>query len=73
MNQFATVFMGLAKLFNDCDLTLIEINHGRNERGDIHCLDAKLSVDSNALYRQKELSKMRDYSQEDELENQASI
>ena len=73
INQFANVFMGLGKLFNDCDLTLIEINPlVVTSDGDIHCLDAKLSVDGNALYRQKELSAMRDHSQEDELENQAS-
>ena len=73
VNQFANVFMGLAKLFEDCDLTLIEINPlVVTTDGDIHCLDAKLSVDSNALYRQKTLAAMRDHSQEDELENQAS-
>ena len=73
INQFANVFMGLARLFSDCDLTLIEINPlVVTSAGDIHCLDAKLSVDSNALYRQKDLSAMRDRSQEDERENQAS-
>lgn len=73
VNQFANVFMGLAKLFDECDLALIEINPlVVTADGDIHCLDAKLSVDSNALYRQKKLSEMRDHSQEDERENQAS-
>lgn len=73
VNQFANVFMGLARLFIDRDLTLIEINPlVVTSEGDIHCLDAKLSVDSNALYRQKELSDMRDHSQEDEREKQAS-
>jgi succinyl-CoA synthetase beta subunit len=73
VNQFANVFMGLAKLFEDCDLTLIEINPlVITTDGDVHCLDAKLSIDGNALYRQKKLSAMRDHSQEDERENQAS-
>lgn len=73
VNQFANVFMGLAKLFQDCDLSLIEINPlVVTTDGDVHCLDAKLSVDGNALYRQKKLSEMRDHSQEDERENQAS-
>jgi succinyl-CoA synthetase beta subunit len=73
VNQFANVFMGLAKMFEECDLALIEINPlVVTTDGDIHCLDAKLSVDSNALYRQKALAEMRDHSQEDERENQAS-
>ncbi len=73
VNQFASVFTGLAKMFDECDLALIEINPlVVTADGDIHCLDAKLSVDSNALYRQKALAEMRDHSQEDERENQAS-
>jgi succinyl-CoA synthetase beta subunit len=73
VNQFANVFLGLAKLFDDCDISLIEINPlVVTTDGDIHCLDAKLSLDGNALYRQKKLAAMRDHSQEDERENQAS-
>jgi succinyl-CoA synthetase beta subunit len=73
VNQFANVFLGLAKLFDDCDISLIEINPlVVTTDGDIHCLDAKLSLDGNALYRQKQLAAMRDHSQEDERENQAS-
>lgn len=73
INQFASIFMGLAKLFDECDIALIEINPlVVTEDGDIHCLDAKLSIDGNALYRQKRIGEMRDHSQEDERENQAS-
>ncbi len=73
VNQFANVFMGLAKLFDDCDIALIEINPlVITTDGDVHCLDAKLSIDGNALYRQKGLAEMRDASQEDDRENQAS-
>jgi succinyl-CoA synthetase beta subunit len=73
VNQFANVFMGLAKLFDECDIALIEINPlVVTAAGDIHCLDAKLSIDGNALYRQKSIGEMRDHSQEDERENQAS-
>ena len=73
VNQFANVFMGLAKLFDECDIALIEINPlVVTADGDIHCLDAKLSIDGNALYRQKSIGEMRDHSQEDERENQAS-
>ncbi|MBT3831880.1 MAG: ADP-forming succinate--CoA ligase subunit beta [Gammaproteobacteria bacterium] len=73
VNQFANVFMKLARLFDECDIALIEINPlVVTTDGDIHCLDAKLSIDSNALYRQKHIGEMRDHSQEDERENQAS-
>ena len=65
--------MSLSRLFEDCDLALLEINPlVITKDGDLHCLDAKVSVDSNALYRQKALLEMRDPSQEDERENEAS-
>ncbi len=73
INQFASIFLSLAGLFQDCDLSLLEINPlVITGNGDIHCLDAKVSIDSNALYRQQKLQKMRDSTQEDERENQAS-
>ena len=73
INQFANLFMSLSVLFQDLDLSLVEINPlVVTAEGDIHCLDAKLSVDGNALFRQKRLATMRDHSQEDERENQAS-
>ena len=73
INQFATLFMSLSALFRDLDLSLLEINPlVVTAEGNLHCLDAKLAVDGNALYRQKRLEGMRDHSQEDERENQAS-
>ena len=73
VNQFAAVFVTLAKMFVERDLSLLEINPlVVTKAGDICCLDAKVAIDSNALYRQKELAAMRDPSQEDELENEAS-
>ena len=73
INQFASIFLSLAGLFQDCDLSLLEINPlVITGNGDIHCLDAKVSLDSNALYRQQKLQRMRDSTQEDERENQAS-
>ena len=73
VNQFANVFMALAQLFEERDLSLLEINPlVVTGDGDIHCLDAKVSIDSNALYRQKALAEMRDLSQEDERESEAS-
>jgi succinyl-CoA synthetase beta subunit len=53
--------MGLAKLFQDKDLALIEVNPlVITTAGNLHCLDAKLGVDGNALYRQKALREMHD-------------
>ncbi len=73
INQFANLFVSLAKMFEECDLSLLEINPlVVTAEGDIHCLDAKVSIDSNALFRQKKLVAMRDTSQEDERENEAS-
>lgn len=73
INQFATLFVSLAKMFEECDLSLLEINPlVVTSAGDVLCLDAKVSIDSNALYRQKKLAAMRDASQEDERENEAS-
>ena len=73
INQFTNVFLALAQLFKERDLSLLEINPlVVTGDGDIHCLDAKVSIDSNALYRQKALLEMRDLSQEDERESEAS-
>ena len=73
INQFAQVFVTLSKLFVERDLSLLEINPlVVTEAGDIHCLDAKVSIDGNALYRQKALALMNDASQEDEREAQAA-
>ena len=73
VNQFATVFTSLAKLFQENDLALLEINPlVVTSDGDIHCLDAKVSIDGNAIYRQKKLATMHDPSQEDARESQAA-
>ncbi len=69
IKQFVKIFIGLAQLFKDKDLALIEVNPlVITEAGNLHCLDAKLGVDGNALYRQPQLQEMHDPSQEDERE-----
>jgi succinyl-CoA synthetase beta subunit len=73
VKQFVKIFMGLAQMFVDKDLALIEINPlVITEQGDLHCLDAKLGVDGNALYRQGQLRDMHDPSQDDERESHAA-
>ncbi len=73
IRQFTNLFMGLAKLFEDLDCSLLEINPlVVTSEGNIHCLDAKVNVDGNALYRQEKVAAMHDPSQEDEREAQAA-
>jgi len=73
VKQFTHIFMGLAKMFKEKDLALLEINPlVITEQGDLHCLDAKLTIDGNAMYRQPELKEMHDPSQEDEREAHAA-
>ncbi|MEL0087650.1 MAG: ADP-forming succinate--CoA ligase subunit beta [Halieaceae bacterium] len=73
VKQFVTIFMGLAKLFKDKDLALIEVNPlVITDAGNLHCLDAKVVTDSNALYRHKDLQAMHDPSQEDAREAHAA-
>jgi succinyl-CoA synthetase beta subunit len=73
IRQFADLFMGLSKLFHELDCSLLEINPlVITDAGDIHCLDAKVNIDSNALYRQPRLAEMNDPSQDDEREAQAA-
>ena len=72
--QLAKILSGLYRLFVGKDLSLIEINPlVISKDGDLEALDAKVSVDDNALYRQAELESWRDPSQEDEKENKAKV
>ena len=71
--EFSELIKNLIKLFTEKDFALIEINPlVVNTEGRLNCLDGKINVDGNALYRQEALSKMRDISQEDKLELEAS-
>jgi len=70
--QLTKVMTNLYRLFIDYDLSLIEINPlVVTKQGDLLCLDAKINLDDNALYRQPNLRDMRDNSQEDPREMRA--
>ena len=72
IKQFAALLSGFAKMFVEKDLSLVEINPlVVTEEGQLICLDGKINIDDNALYRQKEILAMRDETQEDERENRA--
>jgi len=73
IKQFVSIFLGLAKLFEERDLALLEINPlVITDEGNLHCLDAKMVIDSNAMYRQPALKEMHDPSQEDAREAHAA-
>ncbi|GLS25958.1 ADP-forming succinate--CoA ligase subunit beta [Marinibactrum halimedae] len=73
VKQFTKIFLGLAQMFQDKDFALLEINPlVITEEGNLHCLDGKINIDSNALYRQPAIKEMHDPSQEDEREAHAA-
>jgi succinyl-CoA synthetase beta subunit len=72
VKQFAALLAGFAKMFVEKDLSLVEINPlVVTAEGQLICLDGKINIDDNALYRQQEIMAMRDETQEDERENRA--
>ena len=72
--QFAKMLPQLTDLFVTYDLSLLEINPlVITQGGKLHCLDAKINIDSNAIYRQPEIQAMHDPSQEDPRESEAAL
>lgn len=72
LREFTKLMLGLYKMFVEKDLSLLEVNPlVVTKEKHIVCLDAKINIDENALYRQPALREMRDHSQEDERENRA--
>ncbi len=73
IKQFTHLMIQCGKMFVENDLSLLEINPlVVNKSGDLVCLDGKVTIDGNAMFRHPELKNMRDTSQEDERENRAS-
>ena len=71
--QFSKMLPQLTDLFITYDLSLLEINPlVITQGGKLHCLDAKINIDSNAVYRQPEIQAMHDPSQEDPRESEAA-
>ena len=72
MQPFTQLMMGLGKLFIENDLSLLEVNPlVVTKTGQLVCLDGKVTLDDNALFRQTALKTMRDTTQEDDRENRA--
>jgi succinyl-CoA synthetase beta subunit len=73
IKQFTVLFLGLAKLFVRKDMALLEINPlVITKQGNLLCLDGKMNVDNNALFRQKRIQEMYDPTQEDPRERMAA-
>ncbi len=73
VKQFTALLLGLGKLITDKDLSLVEINPlVVTAAGDLLCLDGKINVDDNALYRHADIRELQDPSQEDEREMRAA-
>jgi succinyl-CoA synthetase beta subunit len=71
--QFQLILMGLYRLYLERDASLIEINPLIvTAGGALVALDAKLDIEANALFRQKEMAALRDPGQEDPMERRAS-
>jgi succinyl-CoA synthetase beta subunit len=75
-NQCAKLVAGVYKTFWEADASLVEINPlcivDLNGKEVISAVDAKLSIDDNALYRHKDIQEMRDLAEEAPLEIEAS-
>lgn len=66
VSEFVKIFKGMVKMFIEKDLSLVEINPlVVTKEGHLQCLDAKINIDSYALYRHPELAELDDPSQED--------
>ncbi len=73
IKSFTKIFMGLGAMFTQYDMALLEINPlVITTQGNLLCLDAKINIDSNAMYRQPKLREMHDASQKDEREAHAA-
>jgi len=73
VNQLSKIMLGLFKLFNEKDLSLVELNPlAIMKDGNLAVLDGKVNSDDNATFRHADLAAMRDIRQEDETEVRAS-
>jgi succinyl-CoA synthetase beta subunit len=73
LKQGVKLIMKLYKCYLDTDASLVEINPlVLTPKGDVIALDAKMTVDDNALFRHKDIQELRDESEENPAELEAS-
>ena len=71
--SFTRLLRRIYRLFRDKDCLLLEINPFiETEDGELVALDAKMSFDDNALFRQGDVAELRDFEEEDPKEVEAS-
>lgn len=71
--KFSAIVAGLAKVFVEKDLSLLEVNPlVLTKEGEFVLLDAKVTLDSNAMFRHPDLKKFHDYDEEDAKDLRAS-
>ncbi len=73
INEAVKLMTGLYRAFVDTDASMCEINPFiTTTDGRVFALDAKVGFDDNALFRHKDLKELRDLTEEDPLEVEAS-
>jgi malate-CoA ligase subunit beta len=73
VSRAVSAILGVYRAFRDLDATMVEINPLVITKDDrVIALDAKMSFDDNGLFRHREVAEMRDLSQEDPREAEAS-
>src|SRR5699024_9475786 len=71
--QAVSLIMKLYKCYSETDADLVEVNPlVLTPQGDVLALDAKMTFDDNALYRHKDIAELRDKSEENPVEVEAS-
>lgn len=70
--QFVKLFDSMCRMYSECDCSLLEVNPLVVDKdGNLVCLDAKMNIDNNALFRHQDILNMRDESQETPIEAEA--
>lgn len=73
INQFVKIMTGAYHAFIDNDFALLEVNPlAVRENGEIVCVDGKIGIDSNALFRLPKIAALQDKTQENERELKAA-
>jgi succinyl-CoA synthetase beta subunit len=73
IGKFQSILSALYRIYLERDAALLEVNPLIvTKSGDLVALDAKINIDANAIFRQKALAALRDPSQEDPIEREAS-
>ncbi|AMN48587.1 MULTISPECIES: ADP-forming succinate--CoA ligase subunit beta [unclassified Psychrobacter] len=73
INQFVKIMTGAYQAFIENDFALLEVNPlAVRENGEIVCVDGKIGIDSNALYRLPKIAALQDKTQENERELKAA-